>query len=59
MTLRAESLRAVGSSMSGKMEKVERENRHLLRKFYQGAGFNFSVFILGQFDLEQRLANFS
>jgi len=25
----------------------------------QGAGFNFSVFILGQFDLEQRLANFS
>ena len=25
----------------------------------QGAGLNFSVFILGQFDLEQRLANFS
>lgn len=25
----------------------------------QGAGFKFSVFILGQFDLEQRLANFS
>ena len=34
VTLRAESLRAVGSSMTGKMEKVERENRQFLRKFY-------------------------
>ena len=32
--LKAESLRAVGSSMTGKMEKAERENRQLLRKFY-------------------------